>query len=75
MKEVYFQVMSLQVAEGDKIRGQSVPFHFLLPRYFSCPNTTNSVFSVSFQMSVSVTLGNGYVASETVDIVIKRYKK
>ena len=68
------QIMSLQVAEGDVIRGQSVPFQFLLPRYFCCPNTSNSVFSLSFQMSVSVTLGNGYVASETMDIVIKRYK-
>ena len=67
--------MSLQVADGDLARGQTVPLHFLLPRYFSCPNTSNSLCSVSFQMSVTVTLGNGYVASEIVDIVIKRYKK
>ena len=66
--------MSLQVADGDVMRGVTVPFHFLLPRYFSCPNTENSICGVSFQMSVSVTLGNGYMASDTVDIAVKRYK-
>ena len=67
--------MSLQIVEGDVMRGEDIPFIFVIPRYFTCPSITNSdLFSVSFIISVNVTFINGFTASESLDIDLKRVK-
>ena len=66
--------MSLQIAEGDVMRGVSIPIHLVFPRFFVCPTTDNSLFSLGFKISINVIFGNNYTASESFDIVTKRIK-
>ena len=66
--------MSLQMADGDVMHGVDIPIKFVIPRYFTCPSITHSMFSVSFQMSVNITFTNGFMASEVIDLEFKRYK-
>ena len=44
------QIMSLQVGEGEVMTGTSLPLSILMPRYFTCPNTNNNIFSLDFQL-------------------------
>jgi hypothetical protein len=43
-----------------------------LLRFFVCPTTTNSMFSVAFQLTISVMFANNTTVSESFDIVTKR---
>ena len=65
--------MSLQVCEGDVIRGQAIPMILVWPRYFTCPNTNNDLFGLNFQVSLNITFSNGYFAAETFDLILKRH--
>ena len=67
--------MSLQIAEGDVMRGASIPIHLVFPRFFVCPITSNSLFSLGFKISLNVIFGNNFTVSESFDIVTKRIKK
>ena len=53
-------------------RGLSVPLQLVLPRYFSCPSTANSLFSLGFQISLNIVFTNNFTVSESFDINIKR---
>ena len=44
------QIMSLQVGEGEVMTGTRLPLSILMPRYFTCPNTSNNIFSLDFQL-------------------------
>ena len=66
--------MSLQIAEGDVIRGASIPIHLVFPRFFVSPTTSNSIFSLGYKISINVIFGNNYSVSESFDIVTKRIK-
>ena len=42
--------MSLQAGEGEVMTGTGLPLSILMPRYFTCPNTNNKIFSLDFQL-------------------------
>jgi len=73
-KQQQTEILSMQIAEGDVMRGASIPVHLVFPRFFVSPTTSNSMFSLGFRISINVFFGNNYSVSENFDIVTKRIK-
>ena len=66
------QIMSIQVCEGDVLHGVDIPLQLLLPRYFTCPNIDNEIFTLDFQVSVNIAFSNGFLLTETLDLNLIR---
>ena len=64
--------MSIQVCEGDVLHGVDIPLELMMPRYFTCPSTDIAIFTLDFQVSVSIAFSNGFLLTETLDLTLVR---
>ncbi len=69
------EVQSIQVVDGDVVRGLEIPLHMHLPKHFVCASvelTENKTFAVGFELNVIVMFRDNRVVVENISLTLHR---
>lgn len=66
------EIQNIQVAEGDVSTGVSIPIYMIFPRLFSCSTTKTAVFTIEFEVNVSVIFIDDHLITENFPITLFR---
>ncbi len=70
-----YLLQTLQMADGDVVRGVPVPLHMVLPRrHFVCESVElPGIFSLDFEVNIVFIFGKNFVVAENIPIVVVRH--
>lgn len=68
------EIQNIQIAEGDVMRGLSIPLHMVFPRLFTCITTATNNFKIEYEVNVVIVLKDDHLITENFPIKIYRPK-
>jgi hypothetical protein len=66
------EIESIQVGDGDVVRGMVIPLYLIFPRIYTTPSLSTAQFKVEFEVNLLVIFNDGYQISESFPISLHR---
>lgn len=66
------EIQNIQIAEGNVVRGLSIPIYMVFPRYFTCVTTSSKQFKVEFEVNLIVLFADNHMVTENFPIKLFR---
>lgn len=64
------EIQNIQVADGNIVRGLSIPLHMVFPRLFTCCTTVTKKFRIEFEVNLIVLFSDNHMVTENFPIVL-----
>ncbi|XP_039278853.1 vacuolar protein sorting-associated protein 26C [Nilaparvata lugens] len=66
------EIQTIQIGEGNIVRGLAIPVYMIFPRMFTCPTLTTSNFKVEFEVNIVIIFGDEHIITENFPITLVR---
>ncbi|RZF37529.1 hypothetical protein LSTR_LSTR008567 [Laodelphax striatellus] len=66
------EIQTIQIGEGNIVRGLAIPIYMIFPRMFTCPTLTTSNFKVEFEVNIVIIFGDEHIITENFPITLIR---
>lgn len=64
------EIQNIQIADGNIVRGLSIPLHMVFPRLFTCCTTVTKTFRIEFEINLIVLFSDNHMVTENFPIVL-----
>ena len=64
------EIQNIQVADGNIVRGLSIPLHMVFPRLFTCSTCVTKRFRIEFEVNLIVLFADNHMVTENFPIVL-----
>jgi hypothetical protein len=66
------EIQNIQIADGDVVRGLSIPIHMVFPRLFTCSSVKQKGFQVQFEVNLITVFADNHTVTENFPIQLYR---
>jgi len=66
------EIQNIQIAEGNVVRGLSIPIHMVFPRLFTSSTITTKQFKVEFEVNLIILFADNHMVTENFPIKLYR---
>jgi len=66
------EIQNIQIAEGNVVRGLSIPIYMVFPRLFTCSTTVSKQFKVEFECNLIVLFADNHMVTENFPLKLYR---
>jgi len=66
------EIQNIQIADGNVVRGLSIPIFMIFPRLFTCATTKAKQFKVEFEVNLIILFADGHMVTENFPISLYR---
>ncbi|KAL4229541.1 Down syndrome critical region protein 3 [Mactra antiquata] len=67
------EIQNIQIADGDVMRGISIPMFMIFPRLFTCPTLSTNNFKVEFEVNVVIIFHDDHLVTENFPVKLTRF--
>lgn len=66
------EIQNIQIADGNVVRGLSIPIFMVFPRLFTCATTIAKQFKVEFEVNLIILFADNHLVTENFPIRLFR---
>jgi hypothetical protein len=66
------EIQNIQIAEGNVVKGLSIPIYMVFPRLFTCSTTIAKQFKIEFEVNLIVLFADNHMVTENFPIKLYR---
>jgi len=66
------EIQNIQIADGNPVRGLSIPIYMVFPRLFTCATTLSKQFKVEFEVNLIILFADNHMVTENFPIKLFR---
>jgi len=66
------EIQNIQIADGNVVRGLSIPIYMVFPRLFTCATTVSKQFKVEFEVNLIILFADNHMVTENFPIKLFR---